>query len=45
MTIKFNKTELFAEAKAKLSAVLANPESTEADQTSAYQNYFERDGN
>ena len=33
MTIKFNKTELFAEAKAKLSAVLSNPESTEADQT------------
>ena len=41
MTIKFNKTELFKEAKTKLSAVLANPESTEAEQTSAYQNYFE----
>ena len=41
MTIKFNKTELFAEAKAKLSAVLSNPESTEAEQTSAYQNYLE----
>ena len=41
MTIKFNKTELFKEAQTKLSAVLANPESTEADQTSAYQNYFE----
>ena len=40
MTIKFNKTELFAEAKAKLSAVLSNPESTEADQTAAYQNYL-----
>lgn len=41
MTIKFNKTELFKEAQTKLSAVLANPESTESDQTSAYQNYFE----
>lgn len=41
MTIKFNKSELFKEAKSKLSAVLANPESTEADQTLAFQNYFD----
>ena len=41
MTIKFNKTELFKEAKSKLSAVLANPESTEEDQASAYQNFLE----
>lgn len=41
MTIKFNKTELFKEAKSKLSAVLANQESTEAEQTSAYQNFLE----
>ena len=40
MTIKFNKTELFEEAKANLSAILANPESTEADQAAAFQNYF-----
>ena len=41
MTIKFNKTELYKEARSKLSEVLANPESSEAEQTSAYQNYFE----
>lgn len=41
MTIKFNKTELFKEAKSKLSAVLANPESTEEEQASAYQNFLE----
>lgn len=41
MTIKFNKTELFKEAKSKLSAVLANPESSEEEQASAYQNFLE----
>ena len=41
MTIKFNKSELFKDAKKTLSAVLANPESTEAEHTGAFQNYFD----
>lgn len=41
MTIKFNKTELFAAAKETLSKVLANPEANEKELASAYQNYFD----
>ncbi|MGE6611876.1 phage major capsid protein [Peribacillus sp. NPDC076916] len=41
MTIKFNKSETFNEAKSKLTAVLANEEATEADQTKAFQNFFD----
>lgn len=40
MTIKFNKSEVFNKAKDKLTAVLANAESTEEEQTEAFQNYF-----
>jgi HK97 family phage major capsid protein len=41
MTIKFNKSEKFNEVKNKLTAALANSESTEAQQTEAFQNYFD----
>jgi HK97 family phage major capsid protein len=41
MTIKFNKSEVFNEAKNKLTAALANAESTEQEQTAAFNNYFE----
>jgi Phage capsid family len=41
MTIKFNKSEVFNEAKNKLTAALANAESTEHEQTVAFNNYFE----
>lgn len=41
MTIKFNKSEAFNEAKQKLTAVLASAEATEKEQTDAFQNYFE----
>ncbi len=39
MTIKFNKSEVFNEAKANLSTALT--EGTEAEQTEAFQNFFE----
>ncbi len=41
MTIKFNKSETYKNAKAKLTAVLSNAEATEKEQTEAYENYFE----
>lgn len=41
MTIKFNRSETFNEAKNKLTAALANTEATEAEQTAAFQNYFD----
>lgn len=41
MTIKFNKTEAFMDAKNKLAAALSNTETTEKEQTEAFQNYFE----
>jgi len=41
MTIKFNKSEKFNEVKNKLTATLANSESTELQQTEAFQNYFD----
>lgn len=41
MTIKFNKSEVFKEAKNKLTSVLANAEATEKEQAEAFQNYFE----
>lgn len=41
MTIKFNKSDKFNEIKKKLTATLANPESTEAQQSEAFQNYFD----
>ncbi|OCA84490.1 capsid protein [Bacillus sp. FJAT-27225] len=41
MTIKFKKNETFNEAKTKLTAVLANGESTEQEQSQAFQNFFD----
>ena len=41
MTIKFNKSEAFNEAKQKFSAVLNNPEATEKEQSEALSNYME----
>jgi HK97 family phage major capsid protein len=41
MTIKFNKSEVFNEAKNKLTAALANSEATENEQAEAFSNYFE----
>lgn len=41
MTIKFNKSEVFKEAKNKLTSVLSNAEATEKDQAEAFQNYFD----
>ncbi|MCS0789524.1 phage major capsid protein [Cytobacillus firmus] len=41
MTIKFNKSEVFKEAKNKLTSVLSNTESTQSEQTEAFQNYFD----
>ncbi|WP_454844443.1 phage major capsid protein [Priestia megaterium] len=41
MTIKFNKSEAMNEAKSKLAAVLTNTESTEQEQTAAFQTYFD----
>jgi len=40
MVIKFNKSEAFNEAKAKLTNALTNAESTEQEQTSAFENFF-----
>lgn len=39
MTIKFNKSEVFNEAKNKLTAAMAS--GNEGDQTEAFQNYFD----
>ncbi|TFE02882.1 phage major capsid protein [Jeotgalibacillus salarius] len=41
MTIKFNKSEAYKNAKEKLTAVLSNAEATDTEQTEAYENYFE----
>lgn len=41
MTIKFNKSEAFKNAKAALTAVLSKEEVTEQEQTQAYENYFD----
>lgn len=41
MTIKFNKTEAFKKAKDNLTSVLSNTDSTQEEQTEAFQNYFE----
>ncbi|MFP7447106.1 phage major capsid protein [Bacillus infantis] len=41
MTIKFKKSEEFKNAKEKLTAVLANAESTEMEQTQAFQSFFD----
>ncbi|XLP20340.1 phage major capsid protein [Bacillus toyonensis] len=41
MTIKFNKSEAFNKAKAKLTDALTNAESTEKEQTSAFENFFD----
>jgi len=41
MTIKFKKSETFNEAKENLTAVLANAEATEQDQTKAFQSFFD----
>ena len=40
MTIKFNKSETFQNAKRALTAVLSNLEATEKETTEAYENYF-----
>ncbi|KON88903.1 hypothetical protein AF332_20280 [Sporosarcina globispora] len=41
MTIQFNRSEVFNDAKANLTAVLANTESTEQEQTKAFQSFFD----
>jgi Phage capsid family len=41
MTIKFNKSDVFNEAKKNLTAALANAEATQVEQTEAFNNYFE----
>ncbi|MBX0353637.1 phage major capsid protein [Bacillus toyonensis] len=41
MTIKFNKSEAFNKAKAKLTDALTNAESTEKEQTAAFENFFD----
>jgi HK97 family phage major capsid protein len=41
MTIKFKKSEEFQNAKENLTAVLANAESTEQEQTKAFQSFFD----
>jgi hypothetical protein len=41
MTIKFNKSEVFNDAKVKLTTVLSNAEATENEQTEAFQNFFD----
>lgn len=40
MTIKFNKSETFQNAKAALTAVLGKEDVTEQETTEAYENYF-----
>ncbi|MGG1325787.1 phage major capsid protein [Bacillus tropicus] len=41
MTIKFNKSEAFNKAKAKLTDALTNAESTEQEQTAAFEGFFD----
>ncbi|PGU35186.1 phage major capsid protein [Bacillus cereus] len=41
MTIKFNKSEAFGKAKAKLTDALTNAESTEQEQSTAFENFFD----
>jgi HK97 family phage major capsid protein len=41
MTIKFNKSDVFNNAKAKLTAALSGAETTEKEQGEAFQNYFD----
>ncbi|MGD6894295.1 phage major capsid protein [Bacillus infantis] len=41
MTIKFNKSEAFTKAKDNLTAVITNAESTEQEQTKAFQSFFD----
>ncbi|EJV82077.1 phage major capsid protein [Bacillus cereus] len=41
MTIKFNKSEAFSKAKVKLTDALTNAESTEQEQTAAFENFFD----
>ncbi|WP_242136700.1 phage major capsid protein [Bacillus cereus group sp. BfR-BA-01360] len=41
MVIKFNKSEMFNEAKEKLTNTLSNPESTEKEQAEAFKNFFD----
>ncbi|HFJ9293593.1 TPA: phage major capsid protein [Bacillus cereus] len=41
MVIKFNKSEAFNQAKAKLTDALTNAESTEQEQTAAFEGFFD----
>ncbi|EJR56199.1 hypothetical protein IIM_01291 [Bacillus cereus VD107] len=41
MTIKFNKSEAFNKAKAKLTDALTSAESTEQEQSTAFENFFD----
>ncbi|ANV71934.1 phage major capsid protein [Bacillus cereus] len=41
MVIKFNKSEAFNKAKAKLTDALTNAESTEQEQTAAFESFFD----
>ncbi|HCG4535559.1 TPA: phage major capsid protein [Salmonella enterica subsp. enterica serovar Typhi str. AG3] len=41
MTIKFNKSEAFQNAKEKLTSVLANESATQEEQSQAFENYFD----
>ncbi|MGU3461237.1 phage major capsid protein [Bacillus sp. D48C] len=41
MVIKFNKSETFNKAKAKLTDALTNAESTEQEQTAAFEGFFD----
>lgn len=41
MTIKFNKSEKYSNAKKALQAIMSNENATEAEVTEAYENYFE----
>lgn len=41
MVIKFNKSEAFKNAKAKLTSVLSNEASTQEEQSQAFENYFD----
>ncbi|PGK25575.1 phage major capsid protein [Bacillus cereus] len=41
MVIKFNKSEAFNKAKAKLTDALTNGESTEQEQTAAFEGFFD----
>lgn len=41
MTIKFNKSEAFTKAKDNLTAVITNTDSTEQEQSKAFQSFFD----